>query len=30
MADDFDAWPDGFIEAMEEGDIFPAKEAAKE
>ena len=27
MADDFDAWPDGFIEAMEEGDIFPATEA---
>lgn len=27
MADDFDAWPDGFIEAMGEGDIVTAKES---
>ncbi len=26
MADDLDAWHEGFIEAMEEGDIFPAEE----
>lgn len=24
MADDFDTWPEGFIEAMEEGNVFPA------
>lgn len=30
MADDFDAWPDGFIEAMGEGDIVPAKEPDRE
>ncbi len=30
MADDFDAWPDGFIEAMGEGDIVPAKKSDRE
>lgn len=29
MADDFDAWPDGFIEAMGEGEIFPAEKPAR-
>ncbi len=26
MADDFDTWPEGFVEAMEEGKIVPAEE----
>ena len=26
MADDFDTWPEGFVETMEEGNIFPVKE----
>ncbi len=26
MADDWDTWPEGFIESMTEGPIFPAKD----